>query len=416
MDKPLLISLFCLALILRMGAAMGIHVWLSHNSREYLIAGDADGYWRLGHHLASGQPYEVYQPPRQVLRMPGYPLLIASSIRLFGDSRLGVRLIQAFLASFSVVIVALLAKEFFERRVAIISGVLLAISPAAVAFSTLLLSETLFAVMLLLNLWLAVRWLKSGTTKIDLWGALLTGISTALVVYVRPTWIPAFVVWGGLAVILKVDKTRWVEATIVLLTGLLALSPWAYRNHSLTGHWVLTTLWSGPSLYDGFNPDATGASEMSFFDREQVMAVGGMSEYDMNRHYQRRAVEFMKSEPSHALGLMFEHARRYWSLTPNADQFRTTWLMLPLAIWNGLFLVLGAYGAWSFRRNLLPVIIIVGPMIAFAIIHTFFVGSLRYRLPAEYPFSIAVGVGMHLLWEKYGHKKHLLSEKQGVTL
>ena len=416
MDRPLLISLFCLALILRMGAAIGIHVWLSHNSREYLIAGDADGYWRLGQNLATGQPYEVYQPPRQVLRMPGYPLLIASSIRLFGDSRLGVRLVQAFLASISVVIVALLAKEFFETRTAIFSGVLLAISPAAVAFSALLLSETLFAVMLLLNLWLSVRWLKSETTKIDLWGALLTGISTALVVYVRPTWIPAFVIWGGLVVILKSGKARWGEAIIVLLTGLIVLFPWAYRNHSLTGHWVLTTLWSGPSLYDGFNPDATGASEMSFFDREQVMADGGMSEYDMNRYYQSRAVQFIKSEPSRSCGLMFEHARRYWSLTPNADQFRTTSLILPLAIWNGLFLALGVYGAWSFRQKLLPVIIIVGPMIAFAIIHTFFVGSLRYRLPAEYPFSIAVGVGIHLLWEKFGRKNRRLSESQGVTL
>lgn len=415
MDKPLLISLFCLALILRLGAAVGIHAWLTQNHREYLIAGDADGYWRLGQKLASGDVYQIYVPPRQVLRMPGYPLLMATSIKLFGDSRLAVRVVQAVLASLSVVVVALLAKEFFETRVATVSAILLAISPAAVGFSALLLSETMFAVMLLVNLWLAVRWLKTDSAKCDFRGALLTGISTTMVVYVRPTWLPALIVWAVLVVIIKTDKSRWLEASLVLLSGFVVLVPWAYRNHSLTGHWVLTTLWSGPSLYDGFNPEANGASEMSFFDREQVMSAQGMTEFEMNRHYRDRSLEFIKSHPSRSFKLMLEHARRFWSLTPNADQFRTSWLMIPLAVWNGGFLLLGALGAWSFRRRVLPLIVIAGPLIAFALIHTVFIGSLRYRLPAEYPFSIAAAVGVLVLWDVRQSRCGRLSVEAEVT-
>jgi hypothetical protein len=105
----------------------------------------------------------------------------------------------------------------------------------------------------------------------------------------RPTWI---LVAPGLAVLLilfgkQPIRLRMIAATC-LLAGLAAtLTPWTIRNAFVTGHFVPTTLWVGPSLYDGLNPEAKGDSDMQFFDRDQLMQT--MSEYEMDQEYRRRA-------------------------------------------------------------------------------------------------------------------------------
>jgi len=401
MDRPFLILILLLALLFRVCAAFGIHAYLAHSNRDYLIAGDAQGYWELGQRLATGRPYQIYTPPRRVMRMPGYPVLIASCQRLWGESRLAVRLTQAVLSTAAVWLVFLLGRDLTDSRTGLIASGVLAASPGAVGFSALILSETLFAVLLLANLWLAVCWIKferqsaqRGLRCVAL--PLLVGISTALAVYVRPTWLPAVFVWAVLACITLPVPRAWKGALFVVAGCFVTLLPWAARNRAATGHWVWTTLWAGPSLYDSLNPDADGSSEMSFFDRENVMAREGLSEYEMDRHYRSRAWEFVRTEPAKATRLMLNHARRYWSLTPNAEQFQNVWLRYGLGVWTLLIYVCGILGIYALRQHGLALLICAGPLLAFGAIHTVFVGSLRYRLPAEYPFCIVVAAG--ILW------------------
>lgn len=401
MDKPFLILILLLALLLRVGAAIGIHAYLTQSNRNYLIAGDAQGYWELGRRLAAGQSYQIYTPPRRVMRMPGYPFLIAVSQRLAGESRLAFRLIQAVLSTVAVWLVFLLGRELIDSRTGLIASLVLAVSPAVVGFSALILSETLFALLLAANLWLAVRWIKirkqgdQNGLRRCVW-PLLVGASTALAVYVRPTWLPAVFVWATFAWFASPQPGAWRASLLVILGCLVTLFPWAVRNHRVTGHWVWSTLWVGPSLYDSLNPDADGSSEMSFFDRENVMAREGLSEYEMDRHYRSRTREFVRAEPVKTLRLMLIHARRYWSIVPNADQFQNVWLRSGLAVWTLLFFACGLLGLAALRRHWFTLMICAGPLLAFGVIHTVFVGSLRYRLPAEYPFCIVVAAGV--LW------------------
>ncbi|MBD3676032.1 MAG: glycosyltransferase family 39 protein [Planctomycetaceae bacterium] len=415
MDKPWLIAILGVALFLRIGAAVGIHTWLSRTGKIYLIEGDAEGYWTLGEKLAHGEPYQVHQPPRKVMRMPGYPLLIAGSLALFGDSRLAVRLIQAVLASLAVWLVAWLGWRLCDTRTGLVAAGILAISPAVVGFTPLLLSETLFAVLLVVNLAVAVRWIKDNQSSVPWTWTILTGMTTVIVVYVRPTWLPALLIWSLLAVIYRKGRRRWLEATVLLMTGILCLLPWGYRNYQVTGHWVLTTLWVGPSLYDSLNPEADGSSNMAFFDREDVMGSDGLTEYEMDRHYRRRTKEFLSAHPAEAVGLMWAHLQRFASFVPNAAQFQHSFLRFGLFGWSAAYFLFGLIGIWKIGFRCLPLVCVVGPMLGFALVHTVFVGSLRYRLPAEYPFSIAVAVGVLFLWDRWRDSRDSSSPQQEVT-
>ncbi len=62
------------ALGLRLLAAVGVQGIVSRTpDRLDLIEGDAGGYWELAHRIREGRPYELYSPPRRVMRMPVFP-------------------------------------------------------------------------------------------------------------------------------------------------------------------------------------------------------------------------------------------------------------------------------------------------------------------------------------------------------
>jgi 4-amino-4-deoxy-L-arabinose transferase-like glycosyltransferase len=402
------------ALVLRLAAA----VWLQHvldvQQRHFLITGDAEGYWELGREIAQGEPYQLYDPPRRVERMPGYPAFVAASIRLseaWGISPerqyFVARLLLAVVGTLNCWLVARLGRELFDEPTGNLAAAIAAIAPPLIGFSVILLSETLFATGLLLCLWSMARLTLSaaaggGLPRLLAWAA-LTGLSIALAVYVRPSWLlaaPGCAVLFALWMAKKHSVVRGlVPAAAVVLVAYGALVPWAERNHRVTGHWVFTTLWVGPSLYDGFNPHATGDSDLKFVDDDRLSER--MSEYDVDQHYRTEAWRFVREHPGRAAWLTLEKIKRYWMMWPNAKQFAGVLPKIAIAAYF-IPLLLAAVGGWlAGPRNVWAWTLTLGPILYFAAIHSLFLGSLRYRLPAEYPLCIASAVGLQLAWRYF---------------
>jgi len=98
---------------------------------------------------------------------------------------------------------------------------------------------------------------------------------------------------------------------------------------------------------------------------------------------------------------------RYWSPWPNAAQFQSQLLSTGLAAQFIVLMGSACIGVWSVLKGqpivatTLPARLVLlatlGPLLYFATIHTVFVGSLRYRLPAEYPLSVLSAVGVVVL-------------------
>lgn len=404
-----LIAILFVALVVRLAAAVAVQQHVG--GKLCLIAGDAEGYWELARTIVAGQPYAFADPPRRVHRMPGFPAVLALSMKLFGESPFAARCLLACVGTAACGAVYLLGRQLFDERVGLIACGLTAASPVMAGFSVLLLSETLFALTLTLSLWCAAKWLapegrgqkaEGGDASGMTW-ALATGISIALATLVRPSWLLAGPILAAVVFVLSLRKKdhgdrpssvgRRLEAMAMLAALFVTLLPWAWRNHSVCGHWVFTTLWSGPSLYDGLNPVANGDSNMEFFDRDNLMAK--MTEWDVDQHYRSAAWQFARQNPGRAIELTFWKLWRYWKPWPSAAQFGG---LGPAILVAGFFMpvsVLAVRGWWLSRQQMWPWLITLGPILYFAAIHSVFVGSLRYRLPAEYPLCVLAAVGLN---------------------
>lgn len=429
--KQKLVWVLLLALGLRVGAALAVQEYLDTVDRTFLIEGDAAGYWELAHRIADGEPYSIYSPPRHVMRMPGYPLFLAASLKVGGESLLPVRLLQACVGTLTCWLVHVLGSTLIDEQTGLLAAFLAAIAPTFVGFSPLVLSETLFAATivgsLILMAHLSVWWPRHApgssespeapSHSVRTWLALITGFAVAVACYVRPSWlltaplffmIHLFMAWwttqsNNSSTVKRADEKPLRVAAIesaLIIAGLgVALSPWTVRNWLVTGHPIPTTLWVGPSLYDGLHPEATGDSDMQFFERDNLLA--SMSEYEMNHEYRRRAWEFVRENPGRTFSLGVAKIVRFWKPWPNASQFRMWWLCLAVSAFFLPMAGLALYEATRRRHDIRCLLLTLGPVIYFTGIHAVFVGSLRYRLPAEYPLLILTAGGLLALRDRW---------------
>jgi len=402
-----IVWILLLALVIRGGLALGVHVWLQKSQRDFLVPGDAEGYWELGRRLARGESFEIYQPPRKVMRMPGFPILLAIAIRIGGEELLVARLMVLLTGVAACWLVYLLGRELADEQTALLAALLASTSPLLAGFSVLILSETTFAAALMASLLamarLARSWGRSSRSTSELlWKpALMTGVLIALANYIRPSWMLAA---PGFCVVHLWFRTRSsrrtssgfrsavLECLLVAVSLAVTLAPWTYRNWQITGRFIPTTLWVGPSLYDGLHPAATGESDMKFFDRENLMAT--MSESEMDRTYRNRAWQFARENPGRALKLSLIKLGRFWHFWPNADQFRHPTLCLAVAGFTLPVLSFAIFELLKRRPDPRFLLLTVGPVLYFSLIHSIFIGSIRYRLPAEYPLLILSAAGM----------------------
>ncbi|MFM7056760.1 MAG: ArnT family glycosyltransferase [Planctomycetota bacterium] len=408
-ERRWLLCLLLLALALRLAAAVVIDSHVRGAGRMFLVEGDANGYWELGRKLASGEDYAIHSPPRYVLRTPGFPLLLAGFMRVVGERVFPITLLLAGIGTLCCGLTWLLARKLAGPRAALAALLLAAVSPLQTGSSVQVLSEGWFSAWLLLSL-LGVRPLlrildhsgasnlgshESSVRRLPAQG-LLAGLAAGVGVLVRPGWI----LWpGGVAFCLLLAgrgdrKTRGLVFLCVCLGCWLVLFPWAWRNQRICGHWVYTSLWSGPSLYDGLHTGATGASDMRFFDDEQLSRR--MSEYAVNEEYKRRAWEFAVSEPGRALELAAVKAGRFLSPALRAEGFSGGLLSLVSGIWYAVLVALVFRGSWIvWRCGCWPKLLLLWlPFLQFLLIHLVFVGSIRYRLPVEFPLLVLAGSGL----------------------
>jgi 4-amino-4-deoxy-L-arabinose transferase-like glycosyltransferase len=403
-------ALVALGLGLRVLAAFGVERIVANRptaAQRLCLFPDASIYWLLARAVRTGSPYVVTQwsVPHYALRTPGYPLFLALCQSLFGENPLAIRLVQAAVGAGCVWLTYRLVARVVggpdARFVAPLSAGMVALDPYAATLSVLILSESIFIPLMLLTLWGAsVLWpapgeVGDGRKRSGL--AVATGTALGSALLVRPSWalfIPVLLAVWLLAGSRPASAT-WRSAVLVCVGASAIMAPWWVRNLQIYGRFVPTALWVGPSLYDGLNPKATGASDMAFLDLPSIRVLG---ERELDSELTARASAFARENPGKALRLAVVKSARFWSPWPNADQVRS-----PLAAVAGAMATLPVYfllvvGIWSRRCDPRALVLLGGTLLTFWLLHSVFVGSVRYRIPGMIPALGLAAVGARALW------------------
>ena len=402
-----LLVLLVVAFVLRLGAAFW---WESRiEPGTHFAWGDSYSYWILAEKIARGEPYEFGPGPARIFRTPGYPLVL-SVLFAFSDEPAVVwaRVLGCLLGTATVGGVLWLTRCLFSERASIIAGLLAAFYPGAIGMSVFVLSEAPFCPLMLGQLLAWIAAYKNSDTRRIAAGALLAGVLAGLATLVRPSWLLFTPFAWGLGIALAGHRRRQLLIGTAMAAGLVvAMLPWWVRNYGITGKLTLTTTQFGVSLYDGLNPNATGASDMRFvahFVDEQRQADAtagntplGIFEVRLDDRIRDAAVTWAREHPGQALQLAAIKVARIWSPWPNALQFQS-WRFRVLILAGYLpLIVLAIWGAIRFCRQDWSLSLCGMPAIYFTCLHAVFIGSIRYRQPPMLAL-IVLAAGVIDMW------------------
>ncbi len=359
---------------------------------------DQREYLSLGRNLLHERTLYFVDPrfdqPVHAYRTPGYPAFIA----MMGGNIEAIRLAQALIDCSTILAIYLLAKRLSDSSaLPPIAGLIVAVNPFLIYFSGLILSETLLTALLAWGILLLVR-------HRIFWA----GVVFLAAVMVRPSALLLGPLLAGFAVggNPRGAGGYWMrgirDAGIVAIILAAGMSLWAMRNHRVLGTWIWTTTNSGVTLYDGFNPNATGASDQRFI--ADLPQLRSMNEVERSRYLQALARQWALQHPLRSAVLTVRKILRTWSPIPLSDEYSRPLYRLIAAAYALPLDLLVLLGIISRRIDPPSRLLLLTPAIYFTVIHALSVGSLRYRIPAEPPLAALAACGLISLQPRMSRK------------
>ncbi len=217
--------------ILALGAALRLALWAAALEMPLNIWDERD-YDTLAVNLVRHGEFAFTPGTPATLRPPLYPAVVAGVYAVFGvQNYAAVRLLQAALSLINVLLLYRLGAEAHSRRAGLWAAGLFAFYPSLLGFNNLLLTETLFTLLLCAFVYLTVRALRTGSLPGLAAAGLALGLAalTRSVVWLFPPVLAVFllVAWRGTL------GRRALAALGVVAAFALTVAPWAVRNTRL---------------------------------------------------------------------------------------------------------------------------------------------------------------------------------------
>jgi 4-amino-4-deoxy-L-arabinose transferase-like glycosyltransferase len=290
----------------------------------YEPANDAFEYGYYAQSVAAGEGYPRSGYLRQggptAIRGPGYPYLLGGAYAVADDSKTVGRLLGAALGTLTVLLIYLIAKRIWGRRVGLLAAALAAVFPPFVLLSRELLSETLFIPLELGAVLCVLNFRRSGG---DLRWAAAAGGLCGLAVLTRNTAL-ALLLCVPLGVLVARPRLRLrslLAPLVVLVVAALVVAPWSVRNAVQFGRFIPVTTSAGITAAGVYNETSfrDSAAHGAWRDPQIVprftplFVTPGIDEAAVDAALRREARDFAWDHPGYVaevfawnLGRMFE--------------------------------------------------------------------------------------------------------------
>lgn len=276
--------------------------------------GDAPNYVLLAQNLIDGRGFTYASQPT-ALRAPGYPVMLAGLMWLFGDRYiLAIRWIQFFLGLGTVYFCSRASAEAFGEKAGRATLVIGLFFPTLIYITGEVLTECVGAFLASLFLYLLVKQIRAPRMQILAEMGLLIGLAALF------RFNMAALLFIGLWVAFRVTNSQpaWLRCLVLAACAGIAVSPWLIRNQIVFHGRVLYSTLSGRDSVEGV---ITVQGRALPGDTEKMEAAEGWNLPDIetnNPSRMRFASEAELNRKSWGI------ARELWS--------QWGWRLLPLAV------------------------------------------------------------------------------------
>ncbi len=224
------LGIFCLALLVRIVYNLTV-------ARNYIAGYDSQAYEKIAVHMLQEHCFCLDPHLSTAGRAPVWPGVIAIIYALSGARNFFVRLFLCFIGSGTCVLVYLLAKAIFSKRIALVAGIIAALYPGLFIYDGWLYSESLYTFLLLAFSY--TLYLVQRTSKRQ-W-MIASGVLLGLLSLTRPNGLIILVLvflWAIIVARAKIIswRTAFESMVLIALLALAIVSPWTARNYVVSHH------------------------------------------------------------------------------------------------------------------------------------------------------------------------------------
>jgi len=193
---------------------------------------------------------------------PGYPILLSVLYRVGGQSDTATQFLQIILDSLSVVVIVLIAFEFFPAAIGLIAGLMAAFAPQFSWNSLTLLPDSLATLPILVAMFIISKTCSrpNAPSRSRLLQILIAGALIGVSVWLRANALLLALFLALLLLFICKGGARLRSALVLLCGTLLIICPLTIRNAVVFGKFIPVSLGAGQTLVEGiadYNTDGS---------------------------------------------------------------------------------------------------------------------------------------------------------------
>lgn len=345
---------------------------------------------------------------------PFYPLFVAFFYKFTPFDKTGLLIFQMIIGALLSIIIYLITKNIFSKRIGIAACILTALHPGMIIYSATNLHPLTFDAFffsLLVIAFLAIH------NRPCIWTYIGTGILLGITILSRSTillFIPLGYMWLYLSPSYSHNKkTKLTAIFIITITAFAVVLPWQIRNQIRFKKFVFICSSKGQHFWRGNNINASGTlwygdkPYTEYIAEKLEKNLSGKNELEQDRIFREEAFKFIRTYPLTFLRLWIQKFYYFWWFSPSSGKqypslwfsiYRIYYAIILVAFITGIAIFVGNYKKNILFKGIISILLIISVSIGQSLFYV--EGRHRWEIePLIFIFS-AYGFYEILRWKK----------------